>query len=239
MRDLRGKYEQETNAIAILEGTKKTYGDQINALAFPSYAIFGFLSLVYFAIVGVVVPLTYALFIPVIDVTSADVLLLLFISGLSLTFVYFYAEIRSASKKKSDITGDNQISTQTLRAEKWVPRSKEVKRVLRMVANFAIGVAFFVVGGWFGQWGFTWNLWNVIKDIYRSGWIRAVPFYSMGNYGFTWNTAFFVGCPVSSFGCVGDVPAQYVITHDVGFLVVSALEVVWFCYLLWRSFKVQ
>lgn len=107
------------------------------------------------------------------------------------------------------------------------------------VANFVVGLFFFVVGGWFGQWGFTWNLRRVIEDIFRSHEFRAVPNYSMGNYGLNWHVAFFETCAVSASGCVGGVPADYVISQDSAFLVVSALEVVWFCYLLWRSFKVQ
>jgi hypothetical protein len=112
-------------------------------------------------------------------------------------------------------------------------------RIVRVLANFVIGLAFFVAGGWFGQWGFTWNLGKVIRDIYHSGMIRAVPFYSMGNYGLTWHTAYFVGCAASAFGCVGDVPAQYVVTQDALFIVASAIEVVWFFWLVWRSLRVQ
>lgn len=118
-------------------------------------------------------------------------------------------------------------------------QARRSRRILFGVANFAIGLFFFVVGGWLGQWGFTWNLRIVFSDIYHSGRIRAIPFYSMGNYGLVWNSAYFVNCPISAFGCVGDVPAQYVITQDIGFLVLSAFEVAWFCYLVWRSFKVQ
>lgn len=239
MRDLRSKYEQETNSITIQEGTKKIYRDQINALAFPAYAIFGFLSLVYFAAVGVVVPLMYALYVPVIDEATSDLLLSFFISGLILVFAYFYLEIRAALAKEPDTTESNVISAKTQRTEELVPRSKGATRFLRIVTNFAIGVAFFVVGGWFGQWGFTWNLRNVMKDIFNSRQFRAVPFATMGNYGYNWHTAFFIGCPVSSYGCVGDIPAQYVIGQDAIFLGVSVLEILWFCYLLWRSFNVQ
>jgi hypothetical protein len=118
-------------------------------------------------------------------------------------------------------------------------RTWSSRRVFRVVANFVIGLVFFVVGGWFGQWGFTWNLGNVIKDIFHSGEFRAVPFYSMGNYGLNWHTAFFETCTASASGCVGGVPAEYVISQDIGFVIVSAIEVVWFCYLVWRSVKVQ
>jgi hypothetical protein len=112
-----------------------------------------------------------------------------------------------------------------------------LERVLLGVTNFAIGLVFFVVGGWLGQWGFTWNLRNVLVDIYHSGRIRAIPFYSMGNYGLVRHVAYFVGCPISPFGCVDDVPAQYVITGDFAFLVLGVFEALWLCYLLWRSFK--
>jgi hypothetical protein len=112
------------------------------------------------------------------------------------------------------------------------------RRLFLGLANFVIGLVFFIVGGWLGQWGFTCNLRNVLEDIYNSGRIRAIPFYSMGNYGLAWHSAYFVNCPTSVFGCVGDVPAEYVITEDVGFLVLSAFELAWFCYLVWRSFKV-
>jgi hypothetical protein len=113
------------------------------------------------------------------------------------------------------------------------------RRVLLAVANFVIGLVFFVVGGWFGQWGFTWNLFKVIRDIFQSGEVRAIPFSTMGNYGLNWHTAFFETCAVSASGCVGSVPADYVISQDILFVLVSILEVVWFCYLVWRSFRVQ
>jgi hypothetical protein len=113
------------------------------------------------------------------------------------------------------------------------------RRVLLGVANLVIGLVFFVVGGWFGQWGFTWNLRRVIEDIFRSGEFRAIPFSSMGNYGLEWHVAYFETCAVSASGCVGGVPANYVISQDILFVFASVLEVVWFCYLVWRSFKVQ
>jgi hypothetical protein len=112
-------------------------------------------------------------------------------------------------------------------------------RVVRMVANFLIGVVFFVVGGWCGQWGFTWNLTRVLVDILRSGEFRAVPFYTFGNYSLNWHVAFFETCATSASACVGGVPAGYVISSDIGVVFVSVLEVIWFCYLLWRSFRVQ
>jgi len=112
------------------------------------------------------------------------------------------------------------------------------RRIFYAVANFVIGLVFFVVGGWFGQWGFTWNLWIVIKDIFHSHELRAVPFYTMGIYSLNWHTAYFETCAASASGCVGGVPADYVVSQDIGFLV-SAIEVAWFCYLVWRSLKVQ
>jgi hypothetical protein len=112
-------------------------------------------------------------------------------------------------------------------------------RIVRVLANFVIGLAFFVAGGWFGQWGFTWNLRKVLVDIIHSGEFRAVPASSMGNYGLVWHTAYFETCGISASGCVGGVPADYVVYQDALFFVVSMLEVVWFLYLVWRSVKVQ
>lgn len=121
-----------------------------------------------------------------------------------------------------------------IRGQTWNRR-----RTVRVIANFVIGLAFFVVGGWFGQWGFTWNLAKVIRDIRNSGEFRAVPFYSMGNYGLDWHTAFFETCGISASSCVGGVPSGYVVSQDTLFIFVSLLEVVWFLYLVWRSVRVQ
>jgi hypothetical protein len=131
--DLKSKYEHESNSITILEGTKKTYQDQIKALAFPPYAIFGFLSLAYFAIVGVVVPLAYAAYISVIDETQAGLFLSFFISGLFLTFAYIYAEIMAALGRHADLPIVDASSTRTLRAEKWLHRFEGGCKIIVLV----------------------------------------------------------------------------------------------------------
>jgi hypothetical protein len=96
---LDDEYEGQFNTIAILEGTKARYEEQIEALAFPRFAKFGLGSLVYFGVVGVVVPLYCGLSLSVVDYASGAWIMAAFVSGLSLTFVYLGLEMREALRK--------------------------------------------------------------------------------------------------------------------------------------------
>jgi hypothetical protein len=119
---------------------------------------------------------------------------------------------------------------QSLKIKAW-----NGQRAIRIAANLLIGVMFFILGGYFGQWAFTVNAKRVLEDIFYSGMLRAVPAYAVGPYGLSWHVAFFVGCGGST--CVDDIPFEYVLSSDILLLAVSVLEVVWFVYLVWRSVK--
>lgn len=103
--------------------------------------------------------------------------------------------------------------------ERWNRR-----RMVRVAGNLLIGITFFIVGGWLGQWTFTVNAFRVLGDIVHSRLLRAVPAYTLGQYSLSWHVAFFVGCGNST--CVDDVPLEYVLSSDILLLAVSTVEVI-------------
>lgn len=105
-----------------------------------------------------------------------------------------------------------------------------IPRPVRIGGNFVVGIFMFIAGGWLGQWTFTWNVLKVAYDILRSVEFRAVPAYSVGSYGLSWHTAYFVQCGVST--CVGVFPWEYVVSSDIVFLAVGIVELVWFIRLV-------
>jgi hypothetical protein len=88
-----------------------------------------------------------------------------------------------------------------------------------------------------GQWGFTCNLKKVLEDIWRTGQFRAVPTYTMGNYGLNWRTSTWVYCGTET--CVGGIPWGEVLSTYTFLLVVTIVEIVWFSYLVWRSVRIR
>ena len=91
------KQEEELKAVALLELRKNEYEEQSQSISFPKYVWFGFSSLVYFAIVGVAVPLAYVLLAAQFQqyILESHVFFL-FLSGLIIVFLYLYLEIRQA-----------------------------------------------------------------------------------------------------------------------------------------------
>lgn len=91
---------EESSRIAILENQKKDSESQLRALSFPKYVTLGFLSLIYFAIVGVAVPLAFVLWAKFLEKYISEFhIFILFLSGLSGALAYLYLEIRQALKK--------------------------------------------------------------------------------------------------------------------------------------------
>jgi hypothetical protein len=93
------------------------------------------------------------------------------------------------------------------------------KRIVGFAVNLLIGTAFFILGGYFGQWTFTVNVLRVLEDTVHSGMLRALPAYAVGPYGLTWHVAFFDFAP------------------SILMVFVSLLECVWFVNLVLRSAK--
>jgi len=91
------KQEEELKAMSLLELRKSEYEEQLESISFPKYIWFGFSSLAYFAVVGVVVPLIYVLLIDQVQQhVSVLLVFFLFSSGLTVMFLYLYLEIRQA-----------------------------------------------------------------------------------------------------------------------------------------------
>jgi hypothetical protein len=93
------------------------------------------------------------------------------------------------------------------------------KRTIEAAANLLAGIVFFVLGGYLGQWTFTVNALRVLGDILHTGMWRAIPGYTVGPYSLSWHVAF------------------YDLSSSIALLAVSALEVIWFLHLVWRSIK--
>lgn len=95
------KQEEELKAISLLKLRKMEYEEQLKSVSFPKHIWFGFASLVYFAFVGVTVPLIYVLFIQQLQQYISEFhVLALFLSGLIVIFLYLYLEIRQAISQR-------------------------------------------------------------------------------------------------------------------------------------------
>jgi len=95
------KQEEELKAISLLELRKTEYEEQLKSVSFPKYIWLGFGSLIYFAFVGVTVPLIYVLFMQQFQQYISELhVLTLFLSGLIVIFLYLYLEIRQAISQK-------------------------------------------------------------------------------------------------------------------------------------------
>jgi len=117
-------------------------------------------------------------------------------------------ELLAPTKKVKDLL------EQALAREGDAIKERENKRMVGFVVNLLIGIAFFILGGYFGQWTFTVNVLRVLEDTIHSGMLRALPAYTVGPYDLSWHVAFFD------------------LTPSILMIFVSLLEFVWFLKLV-------
>jgi hypothetical protein len=119
LHDLRKKIRDLQAEVQGLQKVKKYYEGEYNSIAYPNYIIFGLGSFIFFAIVGVIFPLTYEWWvIPLFtyygyDYNVNSLVVVLFGAGLSITFVYIGAELYDAislgkTKNRKPTTTENK-----------------------------------------------------------------------------------------------------------------------------------
>jgi len=85
--------DKENDQIVVLERILMEYQKQKESLAYPRYMVYGYLALIYFSIVSVVVPLLVPIFLGEVSLQALQYLSLLFISGLLAVFRYLQLEL--------------------------------------------------------------------------------------------------------------------------------------------------
>jgi hypothetical protein len=99
--------------ISNLEDEERRVKEELQDVVYPQYARFGFASFIFFAIVGVIIPISYRIWTtffldqsnsyPVIRQylpISNSVVIALFTIGLAVNFVYIFSEVRPSLKKR-------------------------------------------------------------------------------------------------------------------------------------------
>ena len=89
------------NELFVLKAIKNEYERQLEYYSFPKFIKFGFFSQVYFAFVGVVVPLSYRYWILCLGKYAQyyqEIIFIVFVSGLVLMFLYLMMEIWQSIK---------------------------------------------------------------------------------------------------------------------------------------------
>lgn len=112
--DLIRSRDHTKNRLMMLEEITNTSRQELNSMEYPKHIRFGFISLIVFAIIGVIIPLTYGNWGEVIlhlrtqgytlplDLTS--IILILFGIGLGLNLTYIYLELSIALKPRENQT---------------------------------------------------------------------------------------------------------------------------------------
>jgi hypothetical protein len=108
------------------------------------------------------------------------------------------------------------------------------------VVNFAIGIVFFFVGGWLGQFSFAMASIYTLADMLHSLELRRIPFYTSPinwAYGMSWRTATFIQCEAAAPTCTGSVPLAVVSQFGLAILAISVVESFWFYRLVRASVR--
>ncbi len=85
--------------IEILKAQRMLYERQLYVLLFPPYWRVGIFAFIYFAIVGVLLPLMIPLIISEICLTQLWIFFVIYISGFVIMFIYLWKEIKTAILK--------------------------------------------------------------------------------------------------------------------------------------------
>lgn len=112
--------DQELGRALFLETQLKDVKREFDSLAFPKYIKFGFTSLVVYAALGVIFPLTYGIWgkyllednvdLMFLIFHANDIALLLFVIGLSLTLVYIALELIHALESKDLVSKRKSVN---------------------------------------------------------------------------------------------------------------------------------
>lgn len=106
------EFRETRSRISYLEEATKLILEELLAVAYPKYALFGFVSFIVFAILGVIIPLTYRLWgaylldlskqymivVPYLDNASL-IVVGLFSLGLAINFYYIALEVYPSFKR--------------------------------------------------------------------------------------------------------------------------------------------
>lgn len=124
---LIGEYNDNQSRILYLGESKAILESDLKFLANPRYVTFGYSSLIIFAVLGVIFPLTYRWW-PTYLLNNSEVSgLSAFVIGLVLTLLYIGLELGNALRNEKTYGTTLNKNSMLIRLEKWLLKRKQVK----------------------------------------------------------------------------------------------------------------